>query len=215
MLERHGINGNIGRGFVRGFGPLRGAIASTIGHDSHNITVLGSDDGDMATAVNHLIAIQGGAVVVRGGEVLADLPLPVAGLMSDRGFGFVRERLVILRAAAARDRLRARGAVPPARLPAAARHPPPEADGPRLRRGGAGGAAPVGVVGLAGLGVGGRAGLGAARRTTIPDRSGRKVTVSAPASDPRLRPPPAPVDFVGRAAKTGFRNGPVGVKSPE
>jgi adenine deaminase len=100
VLERHGVNGNIGRGFVRGFGPLKGAIASTIGHDSHNITVLGSDDGDMATAVNHLIAIQGGAVVVRRGEVLADLPLPVAGLMSDRGFGFVRERLVTLRAAA-------------------------------------------------------------------------------------------------------------------
>jgi adenine deaminase len=100
VLERHGVNGNIGRGFVRGFGPMTGAIASTIGHDSHNITVCGSDDADMAAAVNHLIAIQGGAVVAAGGRVLADLPLPVAGLMSDRGLAFVRERLTGLRAAA-------------------------------------------------------------------------------------------------------------------
>lgn len=100
VLERHGVNGNIGRGFVRGFGPMGGAIASTIGHDSHNIIVAGSDDADMAAAVNHLVAIQGGAVVVRDGRVLADLPLPVAGLMSDRGLDFVRERLTALRAAA-------------------------------------------------------------------------------------------------------------------
>lgn len=100
VLERHGVNGNIGRGFVRGFGPVRGALASTIGHDSHNITVVGSSDADMAAAVNHLIRLQGGAVAVRDGTVLADLPLPVAGLMSDRGFAFVRERLVPLRAAA-------------------------------------------------------------------------------------------------------------------
>jgi adenine deaminase len=100
VLERHGVNGNIGRGFVRGFGPVHGAIASTIGHDSHNITVVGDSDEDMAAAVNHLIRIQGGAVAVRDGAVLADLPLPVAGLMSDRGFGFVRERLIPLRAAA-------------------------------------------------------------------------------------------------------------------
>ena len=72
VLERHGVNGNIGRGFVRGFGPMGGAIASTVGHDSHNITVAGSDDADMAAAVNHLVAIQGGAAVVRGGRVLAD-----------------------------------------------------------------------------------------------------------------------------------------------
>lgn len=99
VLERHGVNGNIGRGFVQGFGPLRGAIASTIGHDSHNITVAGSNDADMALAVNHLIAIQGGACVVSQGRVLADLPLPIAGLMSDRDFEFVHARLVPLRAA--------------------------------------------------------------------------------------------------------------------
>ena len=52
MIERHGINGNVGRGFVKGFGLKRGAIASSVGHDSHNITVVGADDEDMAVAVN-------------------------------------------------------------------------------------------------------------------------------------------------------------------
>ena len=101
VLERHGRNGNIGRGWVAGFGPLRGAIASSIGHDSHNLIVAGDDTADMAVAVNHLIAIQGGAVVVSGGQVRADLPLPVAGLMSDRDFHFVEERLRPVRAMAA------------------------------------------------------------------------------------------------------------------
>lgn len=101
VLERHGRNGNVGRGFVRGFGPLRGAIASSVGHDSHNLIVAGDDDADMAAAVNRLIELQGGAAVVRDGRVLAELPLPVAGLMSDRGFAFVAGRLRPLRAAAA------------------------------------------------------------------------------------------------------------------
>jgi len=100
VLERHGRNGNIGRGFVHGFGPLRGAIASSIGHDSHNLIVLGSDDADMALAVNRLIELQGGAAVVADGRVLAELPLPVAGLMSDRGLDFVAARLTELRTAA-------------------------------------------------------------------------------------------------------------------
>lgn len=101
VLERHGRNGNIGKGLVAGFGALHGAIASSIGHDSHNLIVAGDDAADMAVAVNHLIGLQGGAVVVRDGVVLADLPLPVAGLMSDRSFGFVEARLRPLRAAAA------------------------------------------------------------------------------------------------------------------
>jgi adenine deaminase len=100
VLERHGVNGNVGKGFAAGFGPLRGAIAASIGHDSHNLIVAGDDDADMAAAVNHLIDREGGAVVVQGGRVLAELPLPVAGLMSDRSLGFVEERLLSLRAAA-------------------------------------------------------------------------------------------------------------------
>jgi adenine deaminase len=97
VLERHGVNGNIGRGWVRGFGPLKGAIATSIGHDSHNLITVGDNPGDMAIAANHLIDIQGGAVVVANGKILADLPLPVAGLMSDQPLAFIDERLVELR----------------------------------------------------------------------------------------------------------------------
>ena len=100
VVERHGHNGNIGRGFVRGFGLQRGAIASSIGHDSHNICVVGMDDADMALAVNHLATIGGGFAVVDRGAVLADLPLPVAGLMSDRSHEEVRAALLPLRVAA-------------------------------------------------------------------------------------------------------------------
>ena len=66
VVARHGKNGNIGRGFVHGFGLQRGAIASSVGHDSHNITVVGVDDADMAVAVNRLIEMQGGFAVVGG-----------------------------------------------------------------------------------------------------------------------------------------------------
>jgi adenine deaminase len=100
VIERHGVNGNIGVGFVHGFGLKQGAIASTIGHDSHNICVVGVDDDDMAMAANRLKAIGGGFAVVRDGTVLAELPLPLAGLMSDKSFEEVREALVPLRAAA-------------------------------------------------------------------------------------------------------------------
>src|SRR5690606_36632434 len=63
VIERHGKNGNIGRSFVTGFGLRRGAIASSVGHDSHNITVVGADDADMAVAVHRLIQLGGGFVV--------------------------------------------------------------------------------------------------------------------------------------------------------
>ena len=100
VVERHGINGNIGRGFVHGFGLKHGAIGSTVGHDSHNICVVGVSDADMALAVNHLREIGGGFVVVRDGAVLAELALPIAGLMSDRSFEAVRDALIPLRQAA-------------------------------------------------------------------------------------------------------------------
>ncbi len=100
VIERHGKNGNIGRGFVHGFGLKAGAIGSTVGHDSHNICVVGVSDEDMAAAVNRLIDLQGGFVVVRDGEVLAELPLPIAGLMSDKSFEEVHDALIPLRAAA-------------------------------------------------------------------------------------------------------------------
>lgn len=100
VVARHGVNDNIGRGFVHGFGLKRGAIASSVGHDSHNICVVGVDDADMATAVNRLVAIRGGFVVVEGGRVLAELALPIAGLMSDRPFEELIQPLRDLRAAA-------------------------------------------------------------------------------------------------------------------
>ena len=99
VLERHGKNGNIGRGFVQGFGIRGGALASSVGHDSHNICVLGDDDADMALAANRLIDLGGGFVAVRGGEVVAELALPIAGLMSDQPFETVTHKLELLRAA--------------------------------------------------------------------------------------------------------------------
>ena len=100
VVERHGVNGNIATGFVKGFGLQRGAIASTVCHDHHNIAVVGADYGDMALACNRLGQIEGGFVVVDGGRVLAELALPVAGLMSLEPFEVVRDALVGLRAAA-------------------------------------------------------------------------------------------------------------------
>ena len=97
VLERHGRNGNVGCGFVKGFGGLRGALASSVGHDSHNLIVVGDDDADMAAAVNRLIELQGGYVAVQGGRVLAELPLPIAGLMSDGSFEEVARQLRTLR----------------------------------------------------------------------------------------------------------------------
>ncbi|MCE3249760.1 MAG: ade, partial [Geminicoccaceae bacterium] len=100
VLERHGINGNVGRGFVKGFGGLRGALASSIGHDCHNIIAVGADDAEMALAVNRLIELQGGAVAVADGAVRAELPLPIAGLMSERPFEEVASGLRALRSCA-------------------------------------------------------------------------------------------------------------------
>lgn len=100
VIERHGRNGNIATGFIQGFGIRRGAIASTVCHDHHNIAVVGADYDDMARAANRLSQIEGGFVVAGGGDILAELPLPVAGLMSLDPFEMVRDRLILLRDAA-------------------------------------------------------------------------------------------------------------------
>ncbi|HCY99220.1 MAG: adenine deaminase [Rhodobacterales bacterium RIFCSPHIGHO2_02_FULL_62_130] len=100
VIERHGVNGNRATGFVQGFGLQRGAIASTVCHDHHNIAVVGADYADMALAANRLGEIEGGFVVVEGGKVLAELALPVAGLMSLNPFETVHQDLIALRAAA-------------------------------------------------------------------------------------------------------------------
>lgn len=84
VIERHSGKGNIGLGFVRGFGLKRGAIASTVGHDAHNLAVVGTSDADMLAAARALAECGGGQCAIRDGKVVALLPLPIAGLMSDQ-----------------------------------------------------------------------------------------------------------------------------------
>jgi adenine deaminase len=93
VIERHHATGRMGRGFVTGFGLQRGAFASTVAHDAHNIVVVGTSDEDMAACVDHLAEVGGGIVAVDGGHVVGDLPLPVAGLLSDEPVATVVERL--------------------------------------------------------------------------------------------------------------------------
>jgi adenine deaminase len=91
VVERHLGSGRVGLGFVRGFGLQRGAFASTFSHDAHNLVVVGVDDGDMAHAAARLAELGGGLVAVDGGEIMAELALPVAGLLSDRPLAEVIE----------------------------------------------------------------------------------------------------------------------------
>jgi adenine deaminase len=83
VIERHRGTGNVGVGFVHGFGLRDGALASTVGHDSHNVIVVGTNDRDMVAAARALAACGGGQCAVRDGVVIALLPLPIAGLLSD------------------------------------------------------------------------------------------------------------------------------------
>ncbi len=83
VVERHRGSGNVGVSFARGFGLKRGAIASSVAHDSHNIVVVGVDDASMETAVRRVAAIGGGVVVADGASALAEVALPVGGLMSN------------------------------------------------------------------------------------------------------------------------------------
>ena len=89
VMERHRATGNIGKGFVKGFNLKSGAIASTVAHDSHNMIIVGTNDFDMYTAAVELVKMQGGKVVVNNGKVIAKLPLPIAGLISDKDFDYV------------------------------------------------------------------------------------------------------------------------------
>jgi adenine deaminase len=93
VIERHTGSGNIGKGFIRGLGLKRGAIGGTVSHDSHNMIVAGVDDRSIFKAARHLNKMKGGLVFTVGDEVILDLPLPVAGLMSDRDAIFVADRL--------------------------------------------------------------------------------------------------------------------------
>ena len=100
VIERHRGTGRIGRGFAQGFGLQAGALASSHAHDAHNIVVIGMNDEDMAAAANRLRQIGGGQVVVMDGRVIAELPCPIGGLLSDLTFEEVAERTRILEEAA-------------------------------------------------------------------------------------------------------------------
>ena len=96
VVERHHSTGRVGVGFATDVGLLRGAFASTVAHDAHNVVVLGVDDAAMAACVTRLGEIGGGIVIADGGGIAAELPLPVAGLMSDRPLAEVHERLTMM-----------------------------------------------------------------------------------------------------------------------
>lgn len=100
VIERHQASGNIGLGFVKGFGLKRGALASSVAHDSHNIIVIGTNDGDMLKAAVEIVKMRGGLVIAADGEVIAALSLPIAGLMSDKSIEETRAELDELEAVA-------------------------------------------------------------------------------------------------------------------
>jgi len=100
VVERHKGTGNVGIGFVQGFGLKKGAIGSSVAHDSHNLVIVGTNDQDMIKAVEIIQTMKGGLTVVLNGKVLASLPLPIAGLMSDASTDQVNLRLEALHRAA-------------------------------------------------------------------------------------------------------------------
>ena len=102
VVERHRATGNVGVGFVRGFGLKRGALGSTVAHDAHNVVVVGASDADIVAAIQALETMRGGQVAVADGKIEAALPLPIAGLVSDQPLESVIEKIVELKEAATR-----------------------------------------------------------------------------------------------------------------
>jgi adenine deaminase len=100
VVERHRATGNVGVGFVRGFKLKHGAIGSTVAHDAHNVVVAGTNDADIRCAIQQLERMQGGQIAVANGKIKAELPLPIAGLVSDRPLKEVMKRIDDLNAAA-------------------------------------------------------------------------------------------------------------------
>jgi adenine deaminase len=96
VVERHKRTGNIGKGLVRGLGLKRGAIASSVAHDSHNIIVAGVSDLDMLTAVHALIRMGGGLVIACDNKIISSVELPIAGLMSYEPVETMRDKLDVL-----------------------------------------------------------------------------------------------------------------------
>lgn len=93
VIERHKNTRHIGIGYLKGYGLKAGAVATSVAHDSHNIICVGANDGDMAVAANRIVENRGGIVVVKDGEILAELPLEIAGLMTDKPLREVNDLL--------------------------------------------------------------------------------------------------------------------------
>ena len=93
VIERHKNTGHIGIGYLSGYGLTEGAVATSVSHDSHNIICVGANDEDMALAANRIAENHGGIVVVKHGEILAELPLEIAGLMSNKPLTVVNDLL--------------------------------------------------------------------------------------------------------------------------
>lgn len=93
VVERHKNTKHIGIGYIKGYGLKEGAVATSISHDSHNIIVVGTNESDMVAAVNRIIGLNGGIVVMNKGQVVAELPLAIAGIMSDDTMVCVNEKL--------------------------------------------------------------------------------------------------------------------------
>lgn len=93
VIERHHGTGSFSVALIRGFGLKRGAIAGTVAHDSHNIIVVGTNDADMLAAARQAAGMGGGLIAIDNGQVLARLPLPIAGLMSDKPIEEIRDKL--------------------------------------------------------------------------------------------------------------------------
>jgi adenine deaminase len=93
VIERHHGTGNIGLGLTKGFGLKSGAIASSVGHDAHNINVVGANDADMRAAVEHIVKMQGGFAVADKGKILGSVALPIAGLLSNKPLSDVKDEL--------------------------------------------------------------------------------------------------------------------------
>jgi adenine deaminase len=99
VVERHGKTGGVGYGLLRDFGLADGAVASSVGHDAHNIVLAGTNEADLQLALATVKAMRGGVSVVRGGKVLAKVALPIAGLLSDQRAAVVANETTALKRA--------------------------------------------------------------------------------------------------------------------
>ena len=100
VVDRHSGHGNVGTAFVKGFGLKSGALGSSVAHDHHNLIVVGTSDREILAAIQHLHEMQGGLITVRDGKLTGQLPLPIAGLLSDYPVDEVVKQLKKLKAAA-------------------------------------------------------------------------------------------------------------------